>query len=126
MRDGLLITDTVLAAFDDISLQLNTDAADITDLASTNRWREWQPASGRIGLNIEAEGFVVGSTATLISRAVAGTTHNYRLNYAADKAFSGLFLIAQIVLGAEGDDGDAPQSLRLTLSSAGAITFSTT
>lgn len=122
LRDGGLISSPVIAAMRSTSFRINGQTVDVTDRDSPSQHRELLAGAGATSVTISAAGLLSGNTqtTTLVTRALTRTTDIYRLEFDNGDVIAGLFQLAQFEAAG---DYDGEQTYRLTLESAGELTF---
>lgn len=122
LRDGLLAVSPVIAAMRSTSFRLDGQSVEVTDLSSPSQHRELLAGAGIASLSISAAGLLTGQTQTqtLVSRVLARSVDDYRLEFDNADVITGPFQLTRFEAAG---DYSGEQTYSLTLESAGELTF---
>ncbi len=125
LYDGTGTGTVVIAAQRATSFTLNGQAIEVTNKDSAGMYRELLASAGVVSLDIQCEGVLEAGTLAeqLHTRVTNRSNDNYTLKFKSDNSFAGPFRLTQID---EGGNHDGEQTYKLSLQSAGSITYATT
>lgn len=112
---------TTVAGLQVTSLTLNNQAVENNN-ASSGSWRSFMAGAGIRSINISGSGLFTDDTSeeSVRSNAFANSINNYQLSFANGDVLQGPFQIRSY--GRAGNN-DNPESVSLTLESAGEVSF---
>ena len=122
IKDGLLVGSATIAAMRETSFTINGASVDVTDKDSVNQYRELLAGAGTVSVRLTARGLLHGNAQaqTLVSRAIARSLDDYRLEFDNGDNITGKFQLTSF--DASGAF-DGEQVYSLTFESGGALTF---
>jgi TP901-1 family phage major tail protein len=122
LKQGTAALGTTIAGLRATRFRVNQDTVDVTTKDATNQWRELLAGAGVRSFAVEASGVFQDSAVeeTVRGYAFAGTANAFGLIFENGDKIDGSFIVTAFE---RSGDHDGEEQYSLTLTSAGAISF---